>query len=439
MNVVPTNRLLLVLAVVLLPCGLVAAVAPEWTGYALLVGIVCLVGVALDGVISRSRLRAVKVRLPSVLRFVKGKSASFDLEVERARSAVRDLRIGLVAPAGVGADEETRATLTDEAVRFRVPWSVNPTERGSYRLTTAVVETPSAAALWTLRESKPIDSEIRVYPNLMSDKKTAASVLLTRGKGAHPLRQVGKGREFEKLREYMAGDTFNDIHWRATARHGRPVTKVFQVERTQEVYVVLDCSRLSGRTVGSEPALEQYLTASLLLGLAIQNDGDLFGVIAFDDKVKTVIRAGAGRAHFGTCRDALFALKPRRVAPDYRELSQLLRTRLRKRSLLMILSDLDDAAIAEEFETNMAVVRGRHLVVANMLRPTGVAPVFEGAPVESSDEVFNRLAGHLRWHTLEQTRRRLATRGISLSLLRPDNPAADLVARYRQIKGRQLL
>jgi uncharacterized protein (DUF58 family) len=301
------------------------------------------------------------------------------------------------------------------------------------------VETSSAASLWALREPKPVESEIRVYPDLLSDKKTAASLLLTRGKGARPLRQIGKGREFEKLREYIAGDTFNDIHWRATARHGRPVTKVFQVERTQEAYVVLDCSRLSGRTISGEAALEQYLTASLLLGMAIQNEGDLFGVVAFDAKVQTIIRAGAGRAHYGACRDALFALKPRRVAPDFRELSQVLRTRLRKRSLLLILSDLDDAVIAEEFEANMAVIRGRHFVAANMIRPAGAAPVFEGDPVQSADEVFNRLAGHLRWHNLEQTRRRLATRGIPLALLRPESPAADLIARYRQIKGRQLL
>jgi hypothetical protein len=113
--------------------------------------------------------------------------------------------------------------------------------------------------------------------------------------------------------------------------------------------------------------------------------------------------------------------------------------RLRKRSLLMVLTDLDDAAIADEFESQIKVVRRTHLITANMMQPAGVAPAFTGDPAQTTDHLFDRLAGHLRWHALEQTRRRLATQGVSLSLLRPDHVASDLVSRYRQIKGRQLL
>ena len=76
--------------------------------------------------------------------------------------------------------------------------------------------------------------EIRVYPNLRRDSDLKA---LRQGvSGAHSVRQVGRGREFEKLREYLPGDGFDEIHWKATARRGRPITKVFQVERTQEIY-----------------------------------------------------------------------------------------------------------------------------------------------------------------------------------------------------------
>jgi uncharacterized protein (DUF58 family) len=439
MTVVPTNRLLMLLAAVMLPCGFIAAAAPSWTAMVLIVAIGCIALAAADAFLSRARLRGVTLQLPAILRLVKGRPSSLDLQIDRTGSAPKDLRVGIVFPAGLAADEETRTTLEGEGQRFHTTFDARPRERGSYRVTDAMVETGSAAGLWDIREHKALKSEIRVYPNLLADKKTAAPLLLARTSGSHAHRQVGKGREFEKLREYIPGDTFNDIHWRATARHGHPVTKVFQVERTQEVYAVLDCSRLSGRLIDGEPALERYLTAALLLGLAVQQEGDLFGVVAFDNRVQTIIRAAAGRTHFGACRDALFAVKPQRVSPDFRELSHFLRMRLRKRSLLMILTDLDDAAIAEEFESNIRVVRRTHLVTASMLHPRGAARVFTGDPVSTSDEVVDRLAGHLRWQALEQTRRRLATQGVSLSLLRPDNPAADLVGRYRQIKGRQLL
>src|SRR5439155_5760719 len=103
-----------------------------------------------------------------------------------------------------------------------------------------------------MRKSVPTQSEIRVYPNLLRERRDLAALFLHRGAfGLHAERQVGKGREFEKLREYVPGDGYDEIHWKATAKRGRPITKVFQIERTQEVYVVIDASRLSARPVES--------------------------------------------------------------------------------------------------------------------------------------------------------------------------------------------
>jgi uncharacterized protein (DUF58 family) len=116
--------------------------------------------------------------------------------------------------------------------------------------------------MWQVRRKDPVAMEVRVYPNLRRNDDLKA---LRQGvSGVHAMRQVGRGREFEKLREYMPGDGFDEIHWKATARRGRPVTKVFQVERTQEVYVVIDRSRLSGRAAGSNTGDETTLERSIM-------------------------------------------------------------------------------------------------------------------------------------------------------------------------------
>jgi uncharacterized protein (DUF58 family) len=86
---------------------------------------------------------------------------------------------------------------------------------------------------WLRRKSVALKLEIRVYPNLIGERKRLSSLFLTRGRfGIHAQRQVGQGREFEKLREYIPGDAYADIHWKATAKRAKPATKVFQVERT---------------------------------------------------------------------------------------------------------------------------------------------------------------------------------------------------------------
>jgi hypothetical protein len=105
----------------------------------------------------------------------------------------------------------------------------------------------------------------------------------------------------------------------------------------------------------------------------------------------------------------------------------------------MMLTDLDDVAIAEEFERNVSVLRRTHLVTANMIRPAGVAPLFTGDPVTSDDEIFDRLAATLRWQKLSETRKRLGVHGVPLTLLDAARVAPELVAKYRDIKRRQLL
>src|SRR5262249_50643241 len=127
-------------------------------------------------------------------------------------------------------------------------------ERGCYSLKQVFLEAPSPIGFWGWRKALPVSAEIRVYPNLLNERRNLAALFLRRGAlGAHAQRQVGKGREFEKLREYLPGGSFEDIHWKATAKRGHPITKIFQVERTQEIYVVVDSSRLSARSVGRVP------------------------------------------------------------------------------------------------------------------------------------------------------------------------------------------
>src|SRR5206468_11571218 len=157
----------------------------------------------------------------------------------------------------------------------------------------------------------PASAGLRVYPDLHSERNEVAALFLRRSHfGTRAQRQAGQGRDFEKLREYVPGDSYDEIHWKATAKRGHPVTKVFQIERTQEVYVVLDASRLSARLSGSPPrsALERSITAALILALAAERQSDLFGLVAFSDRILAFLRARRGKAHFDGCREALYRL-----------------------------------------------------------------------------------------------------------------------------------
>src|SRR5207249_4933492 len=100
--------------------------------------------------------------------------------------------------------------------------------------------------------------------------------------------------------------------------------------------------------------------------LASEQQGHLFGLLTFSDKVQKFVRAKNGKAHYAACRDALYALQPQIVTPDFDELCSFIRLRLRRRALLVFLTALDDPVLAESFVRNMDLIRRQHLILVNM-------------------------------------------------------------------------
>jgi uncharacterized protein (DUF58 family) len=210
------------------------------------------------------------------------------------------------------------------------------------------------------------------------------------------------------------------------------------VEKTQEVYVILDASRLTARpiSVGNpDSILERNVTAALLLALEAEKQGDHFGLIAFSDRIHGFVRARGGKAHYGACREALYALHPRIVTPDFDELGTLLRLRLRRRALLIFLTELDDPILAESFLRNAAMIRRSHLMLVGMMQPPGSRPLFEDA----SSDIYDSLAGHLQWSKLRTFAKVLERQGIHFLLCQPDRISSQLATAYVNLKQRQAL
>jgi len=402
---------------------------------------------AADAWLSRDALRGIAVTLPELVRLSRGRQGSLAVRITHDGLAEKRLRVGFSFPKEIeSADEDTWTKLPAGVPLCGISCACTPRKRGSYILDACYLERPSRLGLWAIRRVSPVRCELRVYPDLIREgKKVAAQFLNREGVGVHRQRQVGRGREFEKLREYAPGDDYNEIHWKATARRGRPVTKVFQVERTQEVYVIVDASRLTARPASAadsenaDTILERFVTASLLFGLAAERQGDLFGLVTFSDRVHGFVRAKNGKAHYGACQETLYNLHPRLVTPDFEELCAFLRLRLRRRALLVFLTELDDPVLAETFQRAMNVLRHQHLILVGMLAPAEAKPLFSGPEPASADEIYERLGGHLIWHGLRELEGALGRQGVRLSLLDSDKLTNQLTSLYLNVKQRQLL
>jgi uncharacterized protein (DUF58 family) len=444
--IVPRTNLILLAALTLIP---LLGAAVSLPGFALpaagLVGVIVVVA-ALDAFIGLRNLKTLNVRLPAKLRWIQGRSAMLEAVFEsRAARPIR-LRVGFdFPPELLPREEEMIVELPAQAGKHHVLCDCLPTQRGLFKIEGCYYEAKSPAGLWDIRGRNLQSVEVRAYPNLESERKQVASLFLrTNRSGMRAMRQLGQGREFEKLREYVPGDGYDTIHWKATARRGHPITKLYQTERTQEVYVVIDASRLSARLqVPGDPSqgthLDRYIAATLVLGLAAEKQGDLFGLLTFGDRVFNFVRARNGKEHYSACREALYRLEPQSVSPDFEEIAAFIRLRLRRRALLVFMTDLDDPIIMESFQRSADLICRKHLLLVQMLQTENVRPVFSNAAVASVDDVYKDLAHHLAWHDLRQLSLSLQQHGVTLSLISREEFSAQTTSNYLRVKQRQLL
>lgn len=470
--IVPRTSLLAWTGLVVVPFAAIGAAFPG-TGGASFAAIAIFLGTVLIDAASAGRgLAGVKPEFPGTVRMIRDREAVIEFLIRNGGPKARQVRVGLAFPGAIApASEELSVDLPGGDVTSLFRWPCRPRKRGRYLFTVCYLEGSSPMGLWAVRRSVPVQCEVRVYPNLSPERKNLAALFLSRGDfGFRSRRQTGQGREFEKLREYVHGDTYEHIHWKTTAKRGRPVTKLFQVERTQEVYVIIDASRLSSRPAPSElderrratvvpgpgaqsdgsasadqsafpreTLLERFITAALVMGVAAERQGDLFGLATFSDRVHKFVRAKSGSAHYSGCRDAVYRLQPRMVTPDYDDICSFIGLRLRRRSLLVFLTSLDNPLLAESFERNMELLRKKHLILVGMLRPAGAHPLFSGPDRSCLDDVYRDFAGHLLWHDLRELEKVLQRQGVRFFLLDNERLCPQLVSRYMDVKQGQLL
>ncbi|MCX6978030.1 MAG: DUF58 domain-containing protein [Verrucomicrobia bacterium] len=446
--IVPTSRLLFWFSILVLPCITLASTLhashPVLAACASLLIIAFTLLVFSDASAILLRQSNFKIQIPPLVRLQKDRPGVIPIRITSDSPNSTTLRLGLAFPDEITSEsDDIRVALPSHTPCSHFDWTVTPNRRGQYFLQKIYLESSSPFRFWVRRSHQLAPTEIRVYPDLFAERKNVAAVFLKRGTlGTHSRRTIGQGRDFEKLREYLPGDSYDEIHWKASAKRGHPVTKVFQVERTQEVYVVVDASRLSARSVvtenGTTTALERSVVASLILGLAAEQQGDLFGLVTFSDRVHSFVRAKRGQAHYNACRDQLYTLHPQDVTPDFEELTIFLRQNLRKRALIIFLTALDDPVLAENFLKATSLLCRQHLLIVNMLQPPNAHPLFS-TPIEEFDQIYAHLGGHLQWNSLRELAKKFQRQGIRFAQLDPSRLPAQIIAQHADVKQRQLL
>jgi len=311
-------------------------------------------------------------------------------------------------------------------------YGVRPRRRGPCRFAPASLLSSSPLGLWWLASRGGPAQPVQVYPNFAPVRRFAELAAGHRldQLGIHQQRRRGEGSEFHQLRDYRQGDSLRQLDWKATARMRRLIAKDYREEQDQQVICLLDCGRRLRAQDGPAAHFDHALTALLLLAYVAQRQGDAVGLLTFAGPERWV--APRRRASLDPLLAAVRDLQPSLRASDFLAAARALLERTRKRSLVVILTDLRD----EDEETlgpALHLLRRRHRVILASLREPELEQALR-APVTDFEGALR--AGAIDAYLAERRRAfaRLDPGGaVALDVL-PDQLAVALVNRYLAMK-----
>lgn len=380
-------------------------------------------------------------------------SVTVDAPASLFVGASGDVQVTLVAPKGPAAKVAVEADVSGEVLRPAarevalvpgVPETAAipllPRRRGTLLLERVRLRWTGPLGLVERRAAEPVGASVSVVPDVRPVRSAALRFFTSRAylAGLRTERYVGDGSEFDSLREYQPGLDPRAIDWKATARHRRLLSRDFRAERDRRVVVAFDTGRLMREPLDGLPRLDHAIHAGLLLAYVALRSGDRVGLYAFDERPRAYVEPDTGADAFPRLRAATAALEYSTGETNYTLGLTSLQARLKRRALIVVLTDFVDSVTAELLVDNLSRLRRRHLVVLVALRDPGLEALAAAEPWSLADLHRSVVGGDLL-RERDVVMKRLSRLAVRTVDARPSEVSAGLLNRYLDIRRRELV
>jgi uncharacterized protein (DUF58 family) len=284
-------------------------------------------------------------------------------------------------------------------------------------------------------------TELAVLPSLRAVARMRARLdrAFLAGLGSRAAPRLGKGRDFERLREYVLGDDFRDLAWKASARHGKLITREYRLDRSQDILVAIDCGHRMAARVAHLTRLDHAVNAAVLLASVAHRMEDRVGVLAFADAVERGVGQGRGASHMAAITAFAARVAGGERHTDYLALAAHLRRRSRSRMLILLLTALPELDSERTLARAVGLLVPQHLPFVVVLSD----PDLEAAAVDllpaDKPELCRTLVASDLWLERRRTIAELRRRGALVVEAPPGDAGIEAVNGYLEVKRRQLL
>lgn len=383
-----------------------------------------------------------------------------DLEVEREISEV--LSVGTPNPARLLLRNRSRlplqVTIHDDPGElcetermpqsvYLAPWkeetvrySVTPLKRGASAFPAVHLRFPTLLRLWTRHEVRPLHTPVRIYPDiravyryeLMASRNRLAEI------GVRMIRMPGQGREFERLREYRYGDEIRQIDWKATARQRELISREFNVERNQNLVLMVDCGRFMRNETDGISYLDRALNSAIMLSYIALGQGDNVSLMAFSNRIERFIRPVRGKPGIQTILRSTYDVQASTAAADYTLALEYLTMVQRKRALVILITFVTDEVQLNVIGESLRLRSLPYLPMCVLLQDVGLRSMADRIPENDIDAFHTAAAAQILTGQAQQVAA-LRENGVMMVDTPPDMLTERLINEYLVIKMRNLM
>jgi uncharacterized protein (DUF58 family) len=385
-----------------------------------------------------SRRQGLQVKRERPARLSVGVDNEVVLLVENRQASALRLQLRDETPAGFVVDVPLlTATLAGHGW-MRLPYRLLPTERGNARFGDIHARLRGPLGLAWVDRVLPAEETAQVYPNLLEVRRYEAMVrtTLVRTGGYHIKRLPGTSKEFSHFREYTVDDDFRHVNWKATARRAKPITSVFESERSQDIIFCLDIGRMMAARVGKLSKLDHAINAVLMLTHVSHRFQDNLGLLVFSHKVHEYLPPAKGRAQHARFLQVLYSVQPELCYVNYREAFQYLAARHPKRALTMVFTDLLDNTVSAEYRDAMQMLQRFHLPLTLAVADVPLQELAARSP-QDVEQLYDIAVARDLLTGRAELLRSLERQGVMVVDTVPERLTIDAVNRYLALKATQ--
>ena len=369
--------------------------------------------------------------------------AETEVRVEIANHTARDISLNIkdeyppqmklsgARQARIDLDAQSSAALA---------YGLTPPKRGVFEFGRIAVRYLSRWRLAWCDTVANKQTSVKVYPNMRRAREAELKALGARSFVAARRKSQwrGEGRDFESLRDYVRGDEMRHISWTATARRGKLVTRQYQMERDQTILIALDTGRLMTARIENEPKLDSAVHAALALMSAAARAGDNAGLLVFGRRIKSFLPPKRGAEHLDAALEALHAVEPEMIEPSYSRAFEFVSANSRRRSLVVVLTDLVDEEGSAELLSSLKLLRPRHLPLVVTIADRDLKAVVRQPPATEKDLFTQSVAEEIMYQREAALRLVESQGGLALDVTAAVL-APKLLETYLRVKERGLL